>query len=57
VLHLGRLKASPANIRLSWKGLPGTKTIAYYENPLIKAVKSFLVQALPQGQMLKTFLL
>ncbi len=23
----------PANIRLGWKGLPGTNTLAYYENP------------------------
>jgi hypothetical protein len=25
--------ASPANIRLGWIGLPGTNTLAYYENP------------------------
>ena len=24
--------ALPANIRLGWKGLPGTNTLAYYEN-------------------------
>jgi hypothetical protein len=35
--------ALPANIKLSWKGLPGTNTLAYYENPQIK--KSFIVQA------------
>jgi hypothetical protein len=29
VLHSGR----PAKIRLGWKGLPGTNTLAYYENP------------------------
>jgi len=23
----------PENIRLGWKGLPGTNTLAYYENP------------------------
>jgi hypothetical protein len=28
-----------------WKGLPGTNTLAYYENPSITAVKSFIVQA------------
>jgi hypothetical protein len=22
-----------ANIRLGWKGLPGTNNLAYYENP------------------------
>ncbi len=32
VLHSGRLLASPANIRLGGKGLPGTNTLAYYEN-------------------------
>jgi hypothetical protein len=25
--------ASPTNIRLGWKGLPGTNTQAYHENP------------------------
>jgi hypothetical protein len=35
-----------ANIILGWKGLPRTNTQAYYENPLITAVKSFIVQAL-----------
>ncbi len=25
--------ALPANIRLGWKGLPETNTLAYYENP------------------------
>ncbi len=29
----GRLLASPKNIRLGWKDLPGTNTIAYSENP------------------------
>ncbi len=23
----------PTKIRLDWKGLPGTNTLAYYENP------------------------
>jgi hypothetical protein len=40
-----RLLASPTNIRLSWKGLPGTNTLAYYKNPLITVIKSFIVQA------------
>ncbi len=37
--------ALPANITLGWRGLPGTNTLAYYENPKIMAVKSFMVQA------------
>ncbi len=28
---LGYALAIPANIRLGWKGLPGTNTLAYYE--------------------------
>jgi hypothetical protein len=28
VLHLGKLLALPTNVRLEWKGLPGTNTIA-----------------------------
>jgi hypothetical protein len=36
--------ALPANIRLSWKGLPETTTLAYYQNPKITAVKDFIVQ-------------
>jgi hypothetical protein len=31
------LLASPTNVRLGWKGLSGTNTLAYY-------VKSFMVQ-------------
>ncbi len=42
---LGYALALPANIKLSWKGLPGTNTLAYYENPQITTVKSFIVQA------------
>jgi hypothetical protein len=34
--------ALPTNIRLGWKGLPGTNTLAYYENWQITAVKSFI---------------
>jgi hypothetical protein len=32
---LGQALALPANIRLGWKGLPGTNTLAYYKNPQI----------------------
>jgi hypothetical protein len=31
--------ALPTNIRLGWKGLPGT--LAYYENSSLTAVKKF----------------
>jgi hypothetical protein len=41
MLHLGRLLALPANIRLGWNGLPGTNTLAYYEKSLLTAVKHF----------------
>jgi hypothetical protein len=30
------------NNRQGWKGLPGTNTLAYYENLPITAVKSFI---------------
>ncbi len=30
---LGQAPALPANIRLGWKGLPGTNTLAYDKNP------------------------
>jgi hypothetical protein len=30
------------NIRLGWKGLSGSNTLAYYENLLITTVKSFI---------------
>jgi hypothetical protein len=40
VEHLkGRLLASPINIRLGWKGLAGTNSLAYYENAQLTAVK------------------
>ncbi len=41
-LKSGRLLASPANIRLGWKGLPGTNAPAFYENSKITDVKSFI---------------
>ncbi len=44
VEHL-RLLASPANIRLGWKGLPRTNAIAYYEKVEITGVKSFITLA------------
>jgi hypothetical protein len=32
----------PTNIRLGWKSVPGTDTLAYYEDSKITAVKSFI---------------
>ncbi len=37
----GRLLASPTNISLGWKSLPGTNTLAYYKNPWLTDKKSF----------------
>jgi hypothetical protein len=42
---LGWAPALPVNTRLRLKGLPGTNTLAYYENLQITAVKSLTVQA------------
>ncbi len=41
---LGYAPALLANIRLGWRGLPGTNTQAYNENPYITAVKCLIVQ-------------
>jgi hypothetical protein len=41
VLQLGRLLALATNIRLGWKGVQGTNTLAYYENPLIADKKFY----------------
>jgi hypothetical protein len=32
------LVALSTKIRLGWKGMPGTNTLAYYENSLITAI-------------------
>jgi hypothetical protein len=37
-----RFLALSTNMRLGWKGLPGPNTLAYYENPYITDVKSFI---------------
>jgi hypothetical protein len=50
----GRLLASPTNIRLGWKGLSGTNTLAYYKKPQITAVISFIVQD-PGVNVIKLF--
>jgi hypothetical protein len=34
-----------ANIRLGWKGLPGTNALAYCAKALLTAVKSFITSA------------
>ncbi len=39
---LGYAPALPKNIGLGCKGLEGINTLAYYENPQITAVKSFI---------------
>jgi hypothetical protein len=37
---LGKTLSLPVNIRLGWKGLSGTNTLAYYKNPQITVIKS-----------------
>jgi hypothetical protein len=44
----------PANIRLDWKGLPQTNTLAYYENSKIRVVKCFVTLA-PGVKPIKLF--
>jgi hypothetical protein len=39
---IGQAPVLPTSIRLSWKGLPGTNTLAYYENLQITDVKFFI---------------
>ncbi len=42
---LGQALASPANIRLGYKGLAGTNALAYNEKSSLTAVKSFITLA------------
>jgi hypothetical protein len=42
---MGLAPALPTNIRLGWKSLQGTNTLAYYEDSLLTAVKSFITFA------------
>jgi len=37
--------ALPTNIRLGWKGLPGTNALAYFEKSQLTAVQSFITLA------------
>ncbi len=48
----GRLLASSTNIRLGWKGSPGTSTLAYYEN---YGRKKFYSREVSRGLYYKTF--
>jgi len=43
---LGRLLALLTNIRLGWKGLPGTSSLAYWGHSKITGLKSFIALAL-----------
>ncbi len=36
----------PPNIRLGWKGMPGTNTLAFYENSKITAVKKVFSESI-----------
>ncbi len=51
---LGKLLALPTNIILGWKSLPGTNTLAQYENSYITAVKSFITLS-PGANVIKKF--
>jgi hypothetical protein len=53
-VSLGWAPASPSNIRLGWRGVPGKNTLAYYKSPLITAVISFNVQV-PEAWFTKLF--
>ncbi len=44
-LHYSPLEQSLANIRIAWKRLPVTNTLAYYSTELIRAVKIFIAFA------------
>jgi len=44
------LLALPTNIRLGWKGLAGTNTLAYYEHLQITAVKSLITLTPGKGK-------
>jgi hypothetical protein len=51
--------ALPKNIRLGWTRFSGTNALAYYENLLFTAVKSFITlaqgHALSGENLIKTF--
>ncbi len=49
----GRLLASPRNIRLGWKGLPRTNTLAYYES--VNYSRKFFKALAPGVDVIKLF--
>jgi hypothetical protein len=46
----GGLLALPANIRLGWRGLPGTNTLAHYEKNVNYGCKKFYSTSPKQGK-------
>ncbi len=42
------------NVTLGWKGLPGTNTLAYYDEATITVVKSFTVETFCLPQLIST---
>jgi hypothetical protein len=51
---LSQVLASVTDIRIGWRGLPGTNTVAYYENTSITNVKSFIIFS-PGPNVIKHF--
>ncbi len=50
----GRLLILPTNIRLGWKALPGTNTVAYHEHLSTTAIISFKILG-PGADVVKLF--
>jgi hypothetical protein len=53
-VSLGKAPALLANVRLGWKGLPGTNIIAYYKHFKITDKKSFIAMG-PGANVIKLF--
>jgi hypothetical protein len=51
----GKLLALTTNIRLGWKGLPGTNALAYYKKLYLMSVKSFITLAIAVTKFYETF--
>ncbi len=51
------MQSIPANIRLGWKKLTVTNTLAYYDMEVITAVKSFVVEFVAPGSVYIRYLL
>ncbi len=45
MFHSGSLPVLLTNVRLGWKSMQMTNTLAYYDKAIITAIKSFIVQA------------